>query len=445
MADKPRVIIRRTKEEGVGDKKFRFGIDQVRKDGFSQKVRTYRQKAWEAFCSLGLPDPKSESWRRSNLKDFHPDFYKVISEFDKRIEGTEKKPEFLGEVTGRLELGEKNFSRQIDEKAVEKGVVFLGLYDAEVLKSPELDDVIGTIIDPSQNIFTAAAGAFARYGSVICIPEGLVLEKPLNINLNIAGEGKAFFSHHLIHLQPGSQATIILENSEDARDPGVCFHSGLVEIKIEEGAQLNFVELQSMGQTSWNFGYTRAILSKDAALDWTVGTTGARFTKNFSSLKLTGEGSHSRISGFYFSDKNQLIDHETEQDHLAPHTTSDLLFKGALKDESQAVWRGMIYVAPQASKTDGYQANRNLILSDKAKADSIPGLEILTDDVRCTHGATVGRIDQEQVFYLESRGIPRVEAEKLVVEGFFESVLDRIPLESIRDRFRDAIKRKMSE
>jgi Fe-S cluster assembly protein SufD len=142
------------------------------------------------------------------------------------------------------------------------------------------------------------------------------------------------------------------------------------------------------------------------------------------------------MSGFYFTDHDQHLDHDTQQNHLAPHTTSDLLFKGALTDESRSVWQGMIYVAPGAQRTDGYQANRNLVLSRKARADSIPGLEILADDVRCTHGATVGKIDADQVFYLRSRGIPEKVAERLIVEGFFDPIMQRI-------RFQDAIEEKM--
>jgi Fe-S cluster assembly protein SufD len=137
------------------------------------------------------------------------------------------------------------------------------------------------------------------------------------------------------------------------------------------------------------------------------------------------------------------LDHDTQQNHLAPHTTSDLLFKGALVGESQSVWQGMIYVAKNATKTDGYQTNRNLILDRRAKADSIPGLEILTDDVRCSHGATVGKIDQEQVYYLESRGLQRTEAERLIVEGFFDPIMQRIPFEGVKNRFQRAIIDKM--
>jgi Fe-S cluster assembly protein SufD len=149
------------------------------------------------------------------------------------------------------------------------------------------------------------------------------------------------------------------------------------------------------------------------------------------------------MSGFYFTDSDQHLDLDTQQNHLAAHTTSDLLYKGALKDRSRSVWQGMIYVAPGAQKTDGYQANRNLTLSPKARADSIPGLEILADDVRCTHGATVGKIDPELVFYLRARGIPQADAERLVVEGFFDPIMQRIPFEGVRKRFQDAIQEKL--
>jgi Fe-S cluster assembly protein SufD len=184
-------------------------------------------------------------------------------------------------------------------------------------------------------------------------------------------------------------------------------------------------------------------VDRDGTLDWIFGAIGSHLTKNFSELTLAGEGSTGRMSGFYFTDHDQHLDHDTQQNHLAPHTTSDLLFKGALIHESRSVWQGMIYVAPGAQKTDGYQANRNLVLSRKARADSIPGLEILADDVRCTHGATVGKIDPNQVFYLRSRGIPDKEAERLIVEGFFDPIMQRIPFEGVRERFQKAIEDKM--
>jgi Fe-S cluster assembly protein SufD len=243
----------------------------------------------------------------------------------------------------------------------------------------------------------------------------------------------------------GASVTYVHEATSPDEPQGSAMHAGLVEIQVMQGASLRFVELQSWGRSVWNFSHERARVERDGSLDWIFGAIGSHLTKNFTELDLAGQGASGRMSGFYFTDGSQHLDHDTQQNHLAPNTTSDLLFKGALKGRSRSVWQGMIYVAPGAQKTDGYQANRNLVLSDGARADSIPGLEILADDVRCTHGATVGKLEEEPIFYLMSRGIPRPEAEKIVVEGFFDPIFQRIPFEGVRERFQDYIAAKMSQ
>jgi Fe-S cluster assembly protein SufD len=257
------------------------------------------------------------------------------------------------------------------------------------------------------------------------------------------GVDLAYIDHILVWVDRGASLTYVHESASHTEATGQAMHAGLVEIVVDEGANLRFVELQSWGEHVWNFSHERARVLRDANLDWIFGAIGSHLTKNFSELDLAGQGASGRMSGFYFTDGVQHLDHDTQQNHLAQNTTSDLLFKGALRDKSRSVWQGMIYVAPGAQKTDGYQANRNLVLSPQARADSIPGLEILADDVRCTHGATVGKIDAEQVFYLRSRGIPYREAERLIVEGFFDPIMQRIPFEGVRSRFQDAIMEKM--
>ena len=223
-------------------------------------------------------------------------------------------------------------------------------------------------------------------------------------------------------------------------EDGQSIHAGIVEIKVGQDGKFEICRAAILGQARLEFLATSAPVSNATAI-W-IGSLARSvhgLTKNFSELDLAGEGAPGRMSGFYFTDGNQHLDHDTQQNHLAPHTTSDLLFKGALKGKSRSVWQGMIYVAPGAQKTDGYQANRNLVLSEDARADSIPGLEILADDVRCTHGATVGKLEQEPLFYLESRGIPQKEAERILVEGFFDPIMQRIPFDGVRERFQQAI------
>jgi Fe-S cluster assembly protein SufD len=242
----------------------------------------------------------------------------------------------------------------------------------------------------------------------------------------------------IVYLEEQSSATYLHEYASPTEEEQT-MHAGIVEIYVGKAAHLRFVEFQSWGEHVWSFSHERARVDRDATLDWIFGAIGTHLTKNFTELDLIGDGSTGRMSGFYFTDGNQHLDHDTQQNHHAPHTTSDLLFKGALKDHSRSVWQGMIYVAPGAQKTDGYQSNPNLLLDTSARADSIPGLEIMADDVRCTHGATVGKIDPTEVFYLNSRGIPTDVAERLIVEGFFDPIMQRIPFEGVRERLQQAI------
>jgi Fe-S cluster assembly protein SufD len=331
----------------------------------------------------------------------------------------------------------------LDESLAQKGVIFTDLRTAEERYPDHVAHIIGQVVKPDEGRFAAMAAAFEQYGVFIYIPSGVQVDIPLHSVIWGPGEGLAYFSHIMLWMEPGSSLTYVHEAASPDSAHEQTLHSGLVEIHISDNARLHFVELQSWGNNVWNFSHERAQVGRDAHLEWIFGALGSNLTKNFSEIDLIGEGAEGRMSGFYFTDGKQHLDHDTQQNHLAPHTTSDLLFKGALKDKSRSVWQGMIYVAPGAIKTDGYQANRNLVLSHQARADSIPGLEILADDVRCTHGATVGKIDPDSVFYLLSRGIPYPDAERLIVEGFFDPIMQRIPFDGVRKRFQQAITNKM--
>jgi Fe-S cluster assembly protein SufD len=307
-----------------------------------------------------------------------------------------------------------------------------------------LEKHLDTVVHPEEGKFAAATAALVQDGVIVYVPEGVEAEVPLHSVLWSPGSGMAVFSRVLVVLDKGASLTYIHETSSQTLDQGSAIHSGIVELSVGEGANLTFVELQSFGDHVWNFTHERAMVARDGKLDWIFGAVGTHLTKNFTELSLTGIGAEGRMSGFYLADGIQHLDHDTQQNHLAPHTTSDLLFKGGLLGRSRSVWQGMIYVAPGAQNTDGYQANRNLILSEKARADSIPGLEILADDVRCTHGATVSQLEEEPVFYLMSRGLPRRQAERLVVDGFFAPIMARVPFERVRARFEGMIEEKMN-
>jgi Fe-S cluster assembly protein SufD len=332
---------------------------------------------------------------------------------------------------------------QVEAQLAEQGVVFTDLLTAEKQYPQLLDKIVGKIVSPKEGKFSGMAGALAQNGVLLYVPRGVKVTQPLHSLLWGPGANLAHMSHILVYLEEDSEVTYVHEAASPTEIGEQTLHAGIVEIHVGENAKLEFVELQSWGEHVWNLSHERVQLDRGATINWIFGAIGSHLTKNFSELNLTGEGSTGRMSGFYFTDNDQYLDHDTQQNHMAKHTTSDLLFKGALTGESRSVWQGMIYVAPGADKTDGYQANRNLVLSPKARADSIPGLEILADDVRCTHGATVGKIDPALTFYLLSRGIPKNEAERLIVEGFFDPIMQRIPFEGVQQRFREAIHKKM--
>jgi Fe-S cluster assembly protein SufD len=445
MTDKPKVVVSRKRRTESADREFTFTKADIPtlKD---ETLVSYRAQAWEAFKRLSLPKTTEEPWRRTDLRNLPVDSFvlpngNLLKDLP-RVPKDLLKPLIANQHGGQVVLTPNGAEVDLDESISKQGVVFTDLKTAQE-KYPELmARILGDVVKPEEGKFAALAGALARNGILLYVPKNVQVEQPLHSIL--WGPGAfAYISHMLILVDEGASVTYVHESASPTEEGIDTMHAGIVEIKVEQAANLKFVELQSWGQHVWNFSHERARVERDANLDWIFGAIGSHLTKNFTELDLAGQGSTGRMSGFYFTDGKQHLDHDTQQNHFAPNTTSDLLFKGALKGKSRSVWQGMIYVAPGAQKTDGYQANRNLVLDDQARADSIPGLEIMADDVRCTHGATVGKMEEEPLFYLKSRGIPQKEAERLIVEGFFDPIMQRIPFEGVRERFHSAILQKM--
>ena len=445
MEEKPKVVVTsRSRRPEVGAKQFAFSEAQIP----TGTLNEYRKRAWQAYQRVGLPVSTDEAWRRTDLRALPADVFKLPS--DKAFENLPPVPAHLlkplvtDQHGGQIILVPGGSQIDLDEKISKQGVIFTDLKTAEQ-KYPELlAKMVGKTVNPEEGKFASLAAALAQNGVVLYVPKGVNVEEPLHSIFWGPGADLAHISHIVVLVDEGASVTYVHESASPDAAQINSMHAGLVEIQVMQGANLRFVELQSWGKNVWNFSHERIRVERDGNLDWIFGAVGSRVTKNFSELDLVGKGAVGRMSGFYFTDGSQHLDHDTQQNHLAPNTTSDLLFKGALKGRSRSVWQGMIYVAPGAQKTDGYQANRNLVLSEHARADSIPGLEILADDVRCTHGATVGKLEQEPLFYLKSRGIPQKDAERLVVEGFFDPIMQRIPFEGVRERFQQAILDKMS-
>ena len=447
-SEKPQIVTRARRTEAPAIQKFAFTRDQIRGLAASAPLADFRQRAWELYENTPMPVTTDEAWRRTDLHGLKADSFR-LPEKDAYLD-LAALPEHLlkpladGEHAGEVILMPGGVQVRLADELAKQGVVFTDLRTAEE-RFPQILERFAarSLVKPSEGKFAALALALANTGVVLYVPRGVAIEQPLHSLLWAPGVGLAHISNVLVWLEDGASATLVHESASPT-EAGQSMHAGTVEIYVGSGANLRFVELQSLGEHLYNFTHERVQVAGDGNLDWVFGAIGGLITKNFSDLDLVGRGASGRMSGFYFTEHNQHLDYDSQQNHLSPNTTSDLLFKGALVDQSRAVWQGMIYVAPGAQKTDGYQANRNLILSRNARADSIPGLEIQADDVRCTHGASVGKIDRDQVFYLRARGIPKLEAERLIVEGFFDPIMQRIPFEGVRQRFQEAIHEKMA-
>jgi Fe-S cluster assembly protein SufD len=442
MTDKPIIIKKKSIQISPAQLDLQFS---PKISDENRVVRTYRQKSWQKYQSTPLPKGKEEEWRRTSLKSVDFTSFDLITEEKySKVKFPDKLSEpVAGEKNGgQLLLSPVNSHLRVDDAVTNQGVIFGSLKELVRSQSELIERVLNKVISNSDK-FSALAGALDFNGVLLYVPKNVKVDLPLQSVYWAPADGFAHSIHILVYLEEGASVTYVHEAGSPEGTEKDSLHAGVMEIYVGPAAHLNFVELQSWGENVINFTRENVVLDRDGSIDWIFGALGSRLTKNFSNLNLVGQGSTGRMSGFYFTDNEQHLDHDTQQNHLAANTTSDLLFKGALLDTSRSVWQGMIYVAPEATKTDGYQANRNLVLSRDARADSIPGLEILTDDVRCTHGATVGKIDEEQIFYLESRGMPQRQAERLVVEGFFDPIMHRIPFEGVRNRFQDAIQEKM--
>lgn len=412
--------------------------------GEPTQLAARRLSAWQAFKAGSMPTVKEEAWRRTDIRSL-PANEMVLRACDDLPLDAELRLPLAGEENAGLLVVRpgRETLREMDPRIAEQGVVFTDLAGAVQAHSDILEGHLGQIVGENEGWFGSLASSLAGDGVLVYVPDGVKLELPLHSILWSPGTRLGTFSRVVVLVGRGASLTYVHETASPTEAEGQGLHAGTVEISVGDEGKLTFVELQNWGEHIWNFTHERALVGRDANLDWIFGAVGSHLTKNFTELNLTGEGSNGRMSGFYIAGGTQHFDHDTQQNHRAPNTTSDLLFKGVLTESSRSVWQGMIYVAPGAQKTDGYQANRNLILSRRARADSIPGLEILADDVRCTHGATVGQLEEEPIFYLMSRGLPREEAERMVVDGFFAPIMERIPFEGVRERFSRMIDGKL--
>jgi Fe-S cluster assembly protein SufD len=388
-----------------------------------------RPELIERYQAIPLPTTKDEHWRFTDLAGFDPDAWVANGA---TTAATRPPASILDlDVAGIAQVGEGAI---VIENAPQ-GVRFEPLTDDHEL----LHSLVGW-----DEKFAAHNAAMWQHGLLVHVPRGIVLEKPLYVRIVNAIEGGSLFWRLLIVAEPESRFSVIEEYASASSDLSA-YSNAAVEIVVQQGAKVEYVSVQNLSRGTWHFASHHARVERDAELDWVTGGFGSAKGKIRIQNDLAGQGATSRVTGAYFADGSQHLDYDTFQEHIAPHTTSDFAFKGALRDTARTVWRGMIRVEEGAQKTNAYQENRNLLLSKTAHADSIPGLEILANDVRCTHGATLGQVDRELLFYLMTRGLNRAEAERVIVRGFFQDVLDRVELEPVRDALAAALEARIPQ
>jgi Fe-S cluster assembly protein SufD len=326
--------------------------------------------------------------------------------------------------------------------AVEDGPVVLPLSVARE-RHPEL-------VDPHLGRVVAADDVFTRWnedawegGAFVWVPRGVRVDAPILLTAVTAAAGTALQRRVLIVLEEGAEAEV-WEQYLSGDDESETLLNTVVELVVGQNAKLRYVCGQDLNEKSWIFGAQRAEVARDASLDWVVVGFGGANGRVRTETLLAGEGAQGKVTGAYAPHGRQHVDFDTTQEHGAPNTTSDLAFRGILTDRSQAVWRGMIKVDPGAQQTDAFQECRNLLLSKRAHADAIPGLEILANDVRCTHAAAIAQIDKEQLFYLRSRGLGEPVAQRLVIEGFMQELVERFEEGPIREAMSGALERRLS-
>jgi Fe-S cluster assembly protein SufD len=408
-------------------------------------MRDFRLAAWATAESLPWPAPTDEAWRRTDPAAFQFPGIRPFADapagalperLQRAIEAWEAPAGLL------VQRNSQTVRRALDPQAG-PGVVFTDLHTA-VRERPDLvrEHFMTSGVRPDETKFRALHAALWSGGTFLYVPDGVEVTLPLVSLTWIDADGVGVFPHTLVIAGRGSRVTLIA-GSASAAGEWPAFADGVTEVITHDGAQVRLVMLQEWERNVVEIAIMRAILARDATLHSLVVGFGGKVVKTNVECILAGAGATSEMLGLLFADGTQHFDVHTLQEHRAPHTLSDLLYKNAVKDRARSVFSGMIRVHYGAQKTNAFQANRNLILSEGAKADSIPNLEIMANDLRCTHGSATSRLNEEHLFYLMSRGLTRAQAVRTVVEGFFAELLDRVPMEALRQRLQREIETRM--
>jgi Fe-S cluster assembly protein SufD len=393
-------------------------------------LRARRVASFGIYEGLAVPDTKrQEDWRQVDLKGLDLEGYAPFQQPN----GTAPLGALENVGATLRQRGTSPAVASIPPGLTRQGVIFMPLAEAARAHPELVQQYLFTGVSPDKDKFAALHAALFSGGSFLYVPEGVTIAEPLVSQFWSAGSGSAVLPHSLVIGGKGSRFQYVDEfRGADLQEAALA--SGSAEVFLEEGANVGYVALQHWGIKTWQFANQRFKLGRDSTLKAMAIGLGGHMARLRVEAILEGPGSSAELRGLFFGTGDQAFDFRTLQDHVGPHTTSDLLYKGALRDRARSVYVGVVRVEPEARGSSSNQANRNLLLSEKAKATSEPILEILNNDIlRCSHGATVGPVDPEHLFYLESRGIPHQVAERMLVQGFLGEVLDRITVPQVRE------------
>jgi Fe-S cluster assembly protein SufD len=416
------------------------------RDGQPAFVTALRDQALEAFEALPVPSPETEEWRYTDLTGFELDFRPFAEGGGPEAvtrHGLLATAGVEGERAGlQIQRNSEVISTQLGASNAERGVILADLDRAATTHPGLVERYLHSLVPADRTRFTALHAAFRTGGTLVYVPKGVVLELPLQTLTYLDADGAAVFPHTVLVAEEDAEVTFI--DRFASPDLKRALSNAVVEIHAGPNSRVRYVCLQEWGQGVSHLSVQRATVARSAEVRTLVVTLGASLSRSEAETVLEGDGGSSEMLGMYFGDATQHFDHRSIQDHIGDDTASDLLYKGALKDASRAVYTGTVIIEKDAHRVDAYQTNRNVLLSDRAKADSVPNLEILTNDpVRCGHAASVGPVDENALFYLQSRGISAEEAERLIVYGFFREVLDRIALAEVRQGLEQAIEAEL--
>ncbi len=420
-----------------------------------QWLNELRAEAMRKFRTLEWPTPQEEEWRRTDLSDLPLDRYLAEQRGKGAAGGSALQSAGLDapeHQAGRVAFSDDECVRsEVRQDLEQRGLRLIPLpkgltgTDGRLAAGKAADDIRELVLmgirKADNKVAAWNAGAW-NAGALLYVPRGLESDEPFWLDLAISGKHPFSAPHLFVYLESGSRVQVIQRVVGAGEQEGLC-NAG-VDVLVGENAQLDLVLVQEIGRSSVFFSHGNARVERDGRLRLFEAHFGGSMVKSRFEATLAGSGADVYLRGLYFSGGKQHLDIRSVQRHLAPNTGSRSFYKGAVRDEARTVYQGLIEVGPEAAGTDAYLQNKNLILNDGARADSIPSLRILTNDVKCSHGSTTGKVDKEQLFYLMSRGFSRSEAERMLIIGFFDDLIKEAPVH-LQDELRSRVQSRIAE